>query len=85
MVHAQSNHSINIYELDEENPQKSDFERERSSTGDPSQSSDAGDSSSVSVTNLSLWTQYSPVISGMKSIVVHILSFMQDESSGKMN
>ncbi|XP_055700685.1 uncharacterized protein LOC129800370 isoform X2 [Phlebotomus papatasi] len=46
MVHAQSNHSINIYELDEENPQKSDFERERSSTGDPSQSSDAGDSSS---------------------------------------
>ncbi|XP_059614542.1 uncharacterized protein LOC132260448 isoform X2 [Phlebotomus argentipes] len=46
MVHAQSSHSINIYELDEENPQKSDFERERSSTGDPSQSSDAGDSSS---------------------------------------
>ncbi|XP_055687604.1 uncharacterized protein LOC129792524 isoform X2 [Lutzomyia longipalpis] len=46
MVHAQSNHSISIYELDEENPQKGDFDGDPNSTGDPSQSSDAGDSSS---------------------------------------
>uniref|UniRef100_A0A1L8DI56 Putative basic-leucine zipper transcription factor o n=1 Tax=Nyssomyia neivai TaxID=330878 RepID=A0A1L8DI56_9DIPT len=45
MVHAQTNHSISIYELDE-NPQKGDFDGDPNSTGDPSQSSDAGDSSS---------------------------------------
>ncbi|GAB0100360.1 uncharacterized protein DMENIID0001_163910 [Sergentomyia squamirostris] len=52
MVHAQSSHSINIYELDVEGsqdgrmPPKDDYGIEGSSTGDPSQSSDAGDSSS---------------------------------------